>query len=267
MSNRIREAFDDIHAEKELKEHTKEYLRRNVYQKKRTLWTAPVRIAAAAVCLFLVVLAGGSWLYLVPTAYISIDINPSLELGVNRFDRIVSVEGFNDDGARLAEQLDIKYMDYNDALEQILSDQSVEEYLVRSDLIAITVVCDNEAKNSEMMEQVENCSSSHSSVSCHSGSTEEMHGAHEAGLSFGKYRAYLELKELDPEITPDDIRDLSMREIQDMIDSLSGEDSASYDENTAVPESTGVSDDTDGESGHHSEEHDGGQENRHRHNR
>ena len=159
MSNRIREAFDDIHAEKELKEHTKEYLRRNVYQKKRTLWTAPVRIAAAAVCLFLVVLAGGSWLYLVPTAYISIDINPSLELGVNRFDRIVSVEGFNDDGARLAEQLDIKYMEYNDALEQILSDQSVEEYLARSDLIAITVVCDNEAKNSEMMEQVENCSS------------------------------------------------------------------------------------------------------------
>ena len=172
MSNRIREAFDDIHAEKELKEHTKEYLRRNVYQKKRTLWTAPVRIAAATVCLFLVVLAGGSWLYLVPTAYISIDINPSLELGVNLFDRIVSVEGFNDDGARLAEQLDIKYMEYNDALEQILSDQSVEEYLARSDLIAITVVCDNEAKNSEMMEQVENCSSSHSSVSCHSGSTD-----------------------------------------------------------------------------------------------
>ena len=29
-----------------------------------------------------------------PTAYISIDINPSLELGINRFDRIVSVEGY-----------------------------------------------------------------------------------------------------------------------------------------------------------------------------
>ena len=267
MSNRIREAFDDIHAEKELKEHTKEYLRRNVYQKKRTLWTAPVRIAAATVCLFLVVLAGGSWLYLVPTAYISIDINPSLELGVNRFDRIVSVEGFNDDGVRLAERLDIKYMDYDDALEEILSDQSVEDYLAGDALLSVTVVCDNEAKNSEMLEHVENCTSSHSSVSCHSGSMGEMHDAHEAGLSFGKYRTYLELREMEPDITPDDIRDLSMREIQDMIDSLSGEDSASYDENTAVPESTGVSDDTGGESGHHSEEHDGGQENRHRHNR
>lgn len=266
MSNRIRDAFDDVHAEKELKEHIKEYLRRNVFQRKRTLWTAPVR-AAAAVCLFLVFLAGGSWLYLAPAAYISIDINPSLELGVNRFDRIVSVEGFNDDGARLAEQLDIKYMDYDDALEQILSEQSVEDYLAGNGLLSVTVVCDNEAKSSEMLERVEDCTASHSSVSCHSGSTEEMHDAHEAGLSFGKYRAYLELKELDPDITPDDIRELSMREIQDLIDSLSGEDSVSADENTAVPDGTGVSDDTDGESGHHSEEHDGGQGNRHRHNR
>ena len=94
-----------------------------------------------------------------------------------------------------------------------------------------------------------------------------MHDAHEAGLSFGKYRAYLELKELDPDITPDDIRDLSMREIQDLIDSLSGGESTSSDGNAAVPDSTGVSDDTDGEGGHHSEEHEGGQENRHRHNR
>ena len=267
MSNRIRDAFDDVHAEKELKEHTKEYLRRKVYQRRRPLWMAPVRAAAAAVCLFLVVLGGGAWLYLAPTAYISIDINPSLELGVNRFDRIVSVKGFNDDGVRLAEQLDIKYMDYDDALEQILADQSVEDYLAGNALLSVTVVCDNEAKNSEMLEHVESCTASHSSVSCHSGSTEEMHDAHEAGLSFGKYRAYLELKELDPDITPDDIRDLSMREIQDLIDSLSGGESNSSDGNAAVPDSTGVSDDTDGEGGHHSEEHEGGQENRHRHNR
>lgn len=267
MSNRIRDAFDDVHAEKELKEHTKEYLRRKVYQRRRPLWTAPVRAAAAAVCLFLVVLGGGAWLYLAPTAYISIDINPSLELGVNRFDRIVSVKGFNDDGVRLAEQLDIKYMDYDDALEQILADQSVVDYLAGNALLSVTVVCDNEVKNSEMLEHVESCTASHSSVSCHSGSTEEMHDAHEAGLSFGKYRAYLELKELDPDITPDDIRDLSMREIQDLIDSLSGGESTSSDGNAAVPDSTGVSDDTDGEGGHHSEEHEGGQENRHRHNR
>ena len=75
------------------------------------------------------------------------------------------------------------------------------------------------------------------------------------------------LKELDPDITPDDIRDLSMRKIQDLIDSLSGGESNSSDGNAAVPDSTGVSDDTDGEGGHHSEEHEGGQENRHRHNR
>ena len=90
MSNRIRDAFDDVHAEKELKEHTKEYLRRKVYQRRRPLWTAPVRAAAAAVCLFLVVLGGGAWLYLAPTAYISIDINPLSGTGGQSFrpDRI-----------------------------------------------------------------------------------------------------------------------------------------------------------------------------------
>lgn len=267
MDSRIREAFDDIHAEKELKEHTKEYLRRKVYQRKRTLWTAPVRAAAAAVCLFLIVLAGGSWLYLMPTAYISIDINPSLELGVNRFDRIVSVEGVNEDGGRLAEQLDIRYMNYSDALEKILSNRSVENYLARNELLSVTVVCDDETKNSEMLEHVESCTSSHSSVSCHSGSTEEMDEAHEAGLSFGKYRAYLELRDLDPDITPDDIRDLSMREIQDLIDSLSAGENVSSEENTDSGENTGMSDDSGRNGVHHAEEHEEGQGNHHRYNR
>ena len=78
------------------------------------------------------------------------------------------MKGFNDDGVRLAEQLDIKYMDYDDALEQILADQSVEEYLAGNALLSVTVVCDNEAKNSEMLEHVESCTASRSSVSCHS---------------------------------------------------------------------------------------------------
>ncbi|WP_181861874.1 anti-sigma-I factor RsgI family protein [Slackia isoflavoniconvertens] len=33
-----------------------------------------------------------------PTAYMGIDVNPSIELGVNRFDVVVCAEGLNDDG-------------------------------------------------------------------------------------------------------------------------------------------------------------------------
>mgnify|MGYP006964182038 CR=1 FL=1 len=55
------------------------------------------RVLSVAACLLLLFL-GGRQFYFIPTVKISIDINPSMELGVNRFDRIVSVEGYNDDG-------------------------------------------------------------------------------------------------------------------------------------------------------------------------
>ena len=71
--------------------HTKEYLSKKIYS--RSAAPRPVfrRAAALAAGLVLLFFIGGSWVFMTPTAYISIDINPSLELGINRFDRIVSV--------------------------------------------------------------------------------------------------------------------------------------------------------------------------------
>lgn len=50
--------------------------------------------------------------------------------------------------------------------------------------------------------------------------------AHEAGLSCGKYRAFLELQLLDPDITPEAVQGMTMREIRELIESLrtDGED-------------------------------------------
>ncbi len=51
-------------------------------------------------------------------------MNPSIELGINRFDKVVSVAGCNADGEALAAALDIKYLDYDAALEQVLSSEA-----------------------------------------------------------------------------------------------------------------------------------------------
>ena len=250
MSNRIREAFDDVRAEKELKEHTKEYLRRKVYRRNRTLWTVPVRAAAAAAFLFLIALGGGSWLYLAPTAYISIDINPSLELGVNRFDRIVSVTGYNEDGKALADSLDLKYMDYSDALEALLADQDMEVYLSDNADVVLTVAGKSENQSSQILETVESCASSHENVHCHSGDTEEIHHAHNAGLSFGKYQAYLTLKGLDPSVTLEEIQDMTMSQIRELIQEYSQEDSQGSSQGNSQGNSwKNSSDSTDDSSG------------------
>ena len=102
MDDRIRAAFDAIHAEEALKEHTKAALaaRQRPAVRRR-------RLAPLLACLALVValLGGGGWLWFTPTASVSVDINPSLELRLNRFSRVVAVEGANADGQALAQEL------------------------------------------------------------------------------------------------------------------------------------------------------------------
>lgn len=222
---KLKAAFDQVRAEEKLKERTKEYLSEKVYARKKKR-TSPLRnFAAAAACALLVFLAGGSYLYFTPTAYISVDVNPSLELGINRFDRIVSVTGYNEDGKALADSLDLKYMDYSDALEALLADQDMEVYLSDNADVVLTVAGKSENQSSQILETVESCASSHENVHCHSGDTEEIHHAHNAGLSFGKYQAYLTLKGLDPSVTLEEIQDMTMSQIRELIQEYSQEDS------------------------------------------
>ena len=259
---KLKAAFDQVRAEEELKERTKKYLSEKVYARKKKR-TSPLRnFAAAAACALLVFLAGGSYLYFTPTAYISVDVNPSLELGINRFDRIVSVTGYNEDGKALADSLDLKYMDYSDALEALLADQDMEVYLSDNADVVLTVAGKSESQSSQILETVESCVSDHENVHCHSGDTEEIHHAHNAGLSFGKYQAYLTLKKLDPSVTLEEIQDMTMSQIRELIQAYSQEDSqgnsrknssdSTDDSSDAAQESTGSGDSSEiFQHGHH----------------
>ena len=95
---KLKASLDQIHAEESLKTSTKKYLFEKVYFKEKKRPSPLRKFAAAAVCSLAVFIGGGSWLFFTPTAFISVDVNPSLELGINRFDRIVSVTGYNEDG-------------------------------------------------------------------------------------------------------------------------------------------------------------------------
>ena len=49
-------------------------------------------------------LAGGTYAYAkTPVAYVSMDINPSVELAVNAFDTVIAVEAYNEDGKNILE--------------------------------------------------------------------------------------------------------------------------------------------------------------------
>ena len=171
--------------------------------------------------------------------------------GINRFDRIISVTGYNEDGRALVQDLHIIYMDYTEGLNTLMKNQDMEVYLADNADIVLTVAGDNTVQSSEILENVESCMSEHQNVYCHSGNSEEVHHAHDAGLSFGKYQAWQVLQDLNPDITLEEVQDMTMSEIRDLIRKYSREKSQDGDQN---PEAENIQGSQNPDTGQKSEE-------------
>lgn len=226
MRDELKTALDKVTADDALRQSTRAFLARQThdYGAAKARPRAARRMAAAFACLALVVVGGtGYWAYFSPTCAISIDINPSVELAVNRFDKVISVDGIGKDGDALAESLDVRFLNYADALDCLLQNPEVEDYLAQDEVLSIAVAGDNQGQADAILAQTETCTAGTNNVYCRAASTEEIEQAHEAGLSFGKYEAFLALQALDPSVTPEDVQGLTMREIRDRIAALDGD--------------------------------------------
>lgn len=232
MDRRIYDAFDSVHAEEELKDKTKSYLSHKLYTQHKT-HTSYVRYAVIVLCCLIIGLGvGGYTLYTTPVAAISIDINPSIEFEVNRFDRVISVTGYNDEAKTIVKDLNLQNSKYDDAIIALLESKQISRYLTEDSFISISVASENDSKSTEIQQRVSSCTGKrYGNVSCHIGKSEDVPTAHHSGLSFGKYRAFLELQALDPTVTIEDVKDLTMCQIQDWIDECSGNVSKDDNEN------------------------------------
>ncbi len=72
--------------------------------------------ASAAACLFLGV---GTWAYASPYTYVSVDVNPSIEFTVNRFDRVIKVKAVNDDGEEILQEISLDNLT-NDSISEAI---------------------------------------------------------------------------------------------------------------------------------------------------
>lgn len=232
MKDRVKEAFDNIHTEEVLLDSTKKLLYKRIeeeaLQKRRKKRFFPVYkrwIPAISCFAFVLLFATGYQICFATAAVISVDVNPSIELNINRLDRVIAVKSYNEDGDNLADSLKVQYMNYTEALEEILGNEALQKYLSsEEDMISIAVVTDDEKKGEQVLADVEECTANNDNTYCYQADQEEVEAAHAAGLSYGKYRAFLLLQQLDPNITTEEIQGMSVREIRDWIDDLSGEE-------------------------------------------
>lgn len=214
MSNRIQHAFDQIHADERLKQDTMAAVNRRAYQntKRRNFLFRPIPV----VCSLLIVSMIGLASYFTPISAISIDINPSIELKLNAYNRVIQTTAYGPQAEQVLSSLDLINHTYTDAISQMMESNEMAKYLTNDTDVSVTVLSPNQQKYEEITQGVSGCM--HQNVSCHQADSELVKAAEEANLSFGKYRAYLQLQQTHPEITIEEVRHMSMYEIQQLID-------------------------------------------------
>lgn len=241
--NIIQDSLKNIRASKELKQNTLQYLQERQskahYFKTRVMY----RYAFAIATLLLMIGTGGYSVYRRPVSYISVDVNPSIELGINRFEKVVSTKSYNEDAQKVTEQVSLKNVSYMQAIDRLLKNEAYSRYLTKDSLLVFTVISDHaeaiveELNGSEVLQNYGALTYT-SDSSC-------MEEAHQHHMSFGKYRTYLELLQYDDEVTIEDCHSMSMGEMHDRIASCKHEEN----EKEKTEENTG----------HHGNHHENGE--------
>ncbi len=215
--NRIRESMEGIRASQELKAGTLRYLERQRSRHRRPIWRRGAFYAlTAAACLLIVFGVGWHSLYGMPISYISMDVNPSIELGINRYGRVVAAEAYNEDGWDVLRHLSLKNKPYVQAVGSLLEDEAYQKYLVDNATLVFTIISDSPDVIMEELESLDEGVSYR--ILTYTSDSHCMEEAHQYEMSFGKYRAYLELTEYDRSVTVEDCHGMSMGEIQDRIE-------------------------------------------------
>jgi hypothetical protein len=93
-----------------------------------------IRLAArvssiAAAALFAVGVSYGAYCYTLPYSYVDVDMNPSVELTANVYDRIIKVEALNEDGKKLITDHNLNNTRLDDGVSQLLNIAVEQGYL------------------------------------------------------------------------------------------------------------------------------------------
>lgn len=180
---------------------------------------------AASVALIVFLSFFGFRIYFEETTLISMDVNPSIELGINRFDRVVYLNSLNNDGNELLQSLNIKNKTYEEALKLIAYSEKIKEYIKEDFYFTFALQTKDKEKETLISAQLEEAfqefysSDSTENIDIFVVDEETVNEAHGCHMTPGKYVKFQQLKELDPDADAEDYTDMSIGEIQKCINS------------------------------------------------
>lgn len=207
--------------------------------------------ALAAACLCMVVLAGGSYTYQngKVDSIIGIDVNPSVELSVNKRNKVLEAKALNEDAGRIMEGMDLEGVDLNVAVNAVIGSMVTHGYLDDLDnAILVTVSNDSIKKATSLRTSVVNDIQDtleekqvkavvYDQQVIEEEEVKEL--AEEYGISYGKAYFLKELIDQNPSLTMDDMEKLAPLTMEEIAGEIA-ERSYAVGGHTKVTEETTV---------------------------
>lgn len=174
----------------------------------------------------------GSYIYLqIPSAYVSLDINPSIELGINRFEKVVTSEAYNADGQKILDNTKYKHLHIESAVNNVLASAIEQSYIAneKSFAISIATISNDDSTRGNLEKKLKkaihtslydnNINTEVDIISFNSNSAKREE-AKALGVTSGKLNLIQELMSLSTDIKFEDYKDKSIIYIQNKIKEL-----------------------------------------------
>ncbi len=158
-------------------------------------------------------------------AYVSLDINPSLEISVDKNLQVINVDFFNDDGIDLVTAGEIKGKNLYAALEVLIQKAIVQKYIKpdQKNLMISTIAAGTAAttgidpnKLQQVLENAVAAGGLSGEVKVYPVTAEVRTAAQKNGLSPGKFIIYEQAKDAGTKVTIDEVKQNSIRQLVDV---------------------------------------------------
>lgn len=248
------EYMDEIRAEKELKDKTEAFVRSALSEgkgkdnvsdfgselKKERTFRKKLLITASSLAACIVLAIGFNAFYQMPVNFLCMDINPSVEFGINTFGRVVTAQAYNEDGSYLIEDDWYSNLKAEDAVSSLIEEVIKHGYIAEDGTTVIALTA--ESNSYESAEELQNIGEKSAAVALNSSEISAIiysdcsdlklrNQASETGVSAGKLKLIHILQALDSSISVEEYENAKIRDIIIEVNKLLSEQDDSYWQN------------------------------------
>lgn len=217
------EAMSKIKAEETLKDKTWQNIKQRSFFKRPILkWGSLVCIA---VCVMIAIIVNRPVLA-EEYSYITLDINPSLELILDQKDNVMQVKAYNQEAQETLSLINMVGLHYQKALVKLMETEVYQRYFKQESLLQVSIYSKDETRSLEIEKNLcdyLNNTEMKDRYNCHCIDETTHKEALSHHMSGGKYEMIKKIMSMDSAYSLDELESFSMAQLRDLYNTLTDE--------------------------------------------